>query len=113
GGRGVIKKRGRTFNLKARIREAICPVFLAGSLVWLHAADRRLLAAEGGTKTSAPISAQVRTADDYYLGRQNLANLAKAASLVRDAVGNNPQAYQSRLPLSKPRHLRTAHALGP
>ena len=64
--------------MKARIREAICPVFLAGSLVWLHAADRRLLAAEGGTKTSAPISAQVRKADDYYLGRQNLANLAKA-----------------------------------
>ena len=98
--------------MKARTREAICPVFLAGSLVWLHAADRRLLAAEGGTKTSAPISAQVRRADDYYLGRQNLANLAKAVSLVRDAAGNNPQDYESWWRLSKFCNYWARHAAG-
>jgi len=67
----------------------------------LHAAAPSLGAASDGTTGRASISVQVRKADDYYLGRQDLANVSEGVSLLRDAVAANPRDYESWWRLSK------------
>jgi len=54
-----------------------------------------LLGASGATTTHYSMPAQVRAADDYFLGRQNLANVRRGIDLLRDAVGRDASDYQS------------------
>jgi tetratricopeptide (TPR) repeat protein len=51
--------------------------------------------ADGGPTVSLPLSAPVRSADDYYLGRQNLGNVQRGLQLLRERVAREPNDYEA------------------
>jgi tetratricopeptide (TPR) repeat protein len=85
-------------NLRGRIPYALC---FAGVLGCLTKTSPSLGGAADGTTGRGSISIEVRKADDYYLGRQNVDNVAQAVSLLRDQVARNPRDYESWWRLSK------------
>jgi tetratricopeptide (TPR) repeat protein len=70
-------------------------VFILPLVVLAALASLPLSAASGATTTRYAIPAQAREADDYFLGRQNLANVRRGVDLLRDAIGRDSQDYES------------------
>lgn len=62
-----------------------------------------LAASAAGLRTgpTVPLSAQVRDADDYFLGRRNLENVQKAIHLLGERVAQDSQDYEAWWRLSK------------
>ncbi len=66
-----------------------------------------------GTAIAHPaLSANVREADDYYLGRHNLENIRKALGLLRARVGEDPQDYEAWWRLAKSLSYLARHTSG-
>ena len=59
------------------------------------------VSATAASLTTSVLSARVRQADDYYLGRQNPENVRRALQLLHDAVAENPNDYEAWWRLSK------------
>ena len=56
---------------------------------------------QGASLTTPRLSDRVRQADDYYLGRRNIANARHALDLLRESVGQNPSEYEAWWRISK------------
>ncbi len=79
-------------------------------LACLALAGAPLKGASGAPPTRSPLPTQVREADDYFKGRQNLANVSRGIALLRGAVAVNPQDYESWWRLAKFYNFWARHA---
>lgn len=64
------------------------------------------------TGPTAPLSAHVREANDYFLGRRNLENVQKAIQLLQERVKRDPQDYEAWWRLSKFNSYMARHSDG-
>lgn len=63
-----------------------------------------------GSSFALPLSDGVREADDYYLGRQNPANVAHGLELLRADVAHDPKDYEAWWRISKFIYYQARHA---
>lgn len=66
-----------------------------------------------GPTTGRSISLDIQQAEDYYLGRQNLANVDHGIALLRADASKRPQDYESWWRLSKFCNYRARHSNDP
>lgn len=73
-----------------------------------------LAASAAGLRTgpTVPLSAQVREADDYFLGRRNLENVQKAIQLLGERAAQSPNDYEAWWRLSKFNSYMARHSDG-
>lgn len=96
-------------NLTVATRRCLLGAFLLGGL-GLPAVRAR---AADGASTGRPASVQIQQADDYFLGRQNLSNVNLGVDLLRSAVAQSPQDYESWWRLAKFCNYWGRHTSGP
>jgi len=65
---------------------------------------------DGGPTASLRLSEPVRSADDYYLGRQNLANVQRGLQLLRQRVVKEPSDYEAWWRIAKFVNYQARHA---
>lgn len=66
-----------------------------------------------GPTTGRGVSLDIRKADDYFLGRQNLANVDQGINLLLEDLSKSPKDYESWWRLSKFCNYRARHSNGP
>lgn len=101
--------KGKPGNVTVAVRRCLLGAFLLSGMGPLAV---RVRAADGAT-TGGPASVQIQKADDYFLGRQNLSNVNLGVDLLRSAVAQSPQDYESWWRLAKFYNYWARHASGP
>lgn len=83
---------------------------LRGRRVCLGLGLMACLAGAGGMARPLPLAERVVQADDYYLGRQNPENVAKAIELLRAEVGENKNDFEAWWRISKFLYYQARHS---
>ena len=86
---------------------------LEGRRIWLGLGLMACLAVASGMARPLPLSERVAEADDYFLGRQNPENVAKALELLRADVAENKNDFEAWWRISKLIYYQARRTTGP
>ncbi len=83
---------------------------IEGRDMWIGLSLLSFIIIAQGSSLALPLSDRVREADDYYLGRQNPANVAHGLELLRADVFQDPKDYEAWWRISKFIYYQARHA---